>query len=122
MVSGGIGLVVSTIGAVAMWNAGPNWYPVALALTALPYAWIGGLLERPIPPVAIFDGREEDPRHGGQQDATNLSRIHPRLEASPCAGNTSSACFCGVVLRLATLSVIGWVTAHAGKAVGRHVT
>lgn len=46
LVSGGIGLVVSTIGAVAMWNFGPNWYPVALAVTALPYAWIGGLLER----------------------------------------------------------------------------
>jgi hypothetical protein len=46
LVSGVIGLVVSTIGAVAMWNHGPNWYPVALAVTALPYAWIGGLLER----------------------------------------------------------------------------
>ena len=46
LVSGGIGLVVSTIGAVAMWNFGPNWYPVALAVTALPYAWIGGRLER----------------------------------------------------------------------------
>ena len=33
-------------GAVAMWNFGPNWYPVALAVTALPYAWFGGLLER----------------------------------------------------------------------------
>jgi hypothetical protein len=46
LVSGVIGLVVSAIGAVAMWNVGPNWYPVALAVTALPYAWIGGLLGR----------------------------------------------------------------------------
>jgi hypothetical protein len=46
LVSGGIGLIVSTIGVVAKWNAGPHWYPVALALTALPYSWIGGLLER----------------------------------------------------------------------------
>ena len=46
LVSGVVGLVVSTIGAVAMWNRGPNWYPIALAVTALPYAWVGGLLGR----------------------------------------------------------------------------
>ncbi len=41
-------LVVSTVGAVATWNKGPafgpHWYPLALALTALPCAWLGGSL------------------------------------------------------------------------------
>jgi hypothetical protein len=43
---GVIGLVLSVAGAVAMWDAGPRWYPVALALTALPGAWLGGILQR----------------------------------------------------------------------------
>jgi hypothetical protein len=46
LVSGGIGLVLSTIGAIVMWNFGPNWYPIALAATALPCGWLGGLLHR----------------------------------------------------------------------------
>jgi hypothetical protein len=45
LVLGAIGLVLSTIGAVATWNAGPafgpRWFPVALAATALPCAWAG---------------------------------------------------------------------------------
>jgi hypothetical protein len=45
MIGGCIGLVVSTAGAVATWNAGPafgnHWYPVALIVTALPTAWVG---------------------------------------------------------------------------------
>ena len=46
MVGGVLGLIVSTIGAVATWNKdlGPHWYPVLLALTALPCAWLGGWL------------------------------------------------------------------------------
>ena len=44
IVLGAIGTVVATIGAVAMWNYGPNWYPVALAVTALPCSWVGGTL------------------------------------------------------------------------------
>lgn len=49
LVGGLIGLVISAIGAVATWNKdmGPHWYPVLLALTALPCAWIGGKLWRP---------------------------------------------------------------------------
>ena len=43
---GGLGFVLSTVGAVAMWNFGPNWFPVALALTALPCAWLGGAVHR----------------------------------------------------------------------------
>jgi hypothetical protein len=43
---GFIGLALSTAGAVAMWNFGPHWYSVVLALTALPCAWLGGVLYR----------------------------------------------------------------------------
>jgi hypothetical protein len=48
LVGGIIGLVVSTVGAVATWNSGPaygpHWYPVALILIALPTGWAGGRL------------------------------------------------------------------------------
>jgi hypothetical protein len=46
LVLGAIGLALSAAGAVAMWDVGPHWYPVALALTALPTAWLGGILHR----------------------------------------------------------------------------
>ena len=48
LVAGGLGLVVSTLGAAAAWNntAGQRWYPVALAVTAMPMAWIGGRLRQ----------------------------------------------------------------------------
>jgi hypothetical protein len=46
LVGGAIGLVLSTAGAVATWNRGPefgpHWYPVALIVLALPCAWAGG--------------------------------------------------------------------------------
>jgi hypothetical protein len=45
---GGIGLVLSIVGVAANWNAGPEfgpkWYGVALVITALPCAWLGGKL------------------------------------------------------------------------------
>ena len=48
LVLGVVGLVVSTAGAVATWNKGPefgpHWYPVALIVTAIPCAWLGGRL------------------------------------------------------------------------------
>ena len=50
LVLGAVGLVVSTLGAVATWNSGPafgpRWYPLALVVTALPNAWLGGALHR----------------------------------------------------------------------------
>jgi hypothetical protein len=50
LVGGLIGFVVSLAGAIATWNAGPqfqsHWYPIALVLLALPCAWIGGMLGR----------------------------------------------------------------------------
>ena len=48
LVGGLIGFVVSLAGAIAAipMNLGPTWYPVVLALTALPCAWLGGILYR----------------------------------------------------------------------------
>jgi hypothetical protein len=43
---GVIGTVLAALGAIEMWNFGPNWYPVALAASALPSAWLGGFLHR----------------------------------------------------------------------------
>jgi hypothetical protein len=48
LILGGIGLIVSMIGAAATWNAGPafgpKWYPLSLVITAVPCAWLGGKL------------------------------------------------------------------------------
>jgi len=46
LVLGSIGLVLSIVGAIAMWDAGPAWYPLGLAASALPCAWLGGRLHR----------------------------------------------------------------------------
>lgn len=46
-VLGILGLVTGTVGAIAairMANLGPNWYPIALAISGFPCVWIGGLL------------------------------------------------------------------------------
>lgn len=45
---GVVGLVLSTAGAIATipMKLGPAWYPIALVLTALPCAWLGGALYR----------------------------------------------------------------------------
>jgi hypothetical protein len=44
----GIGFVLSTLGIIAAinMNLGPVWYPVLLTLTALPCAWLGGMLHQ----------------------------------------------------------------------------
>lgn len=46
---GGIGTALASLGAYAMipLNLGPMWYPVALAASALPCAWVGAKLARP---------------------------------------------------------------------------
>ena len=41
---GVVGVVLSTAGAVAMWEAGPAWYSLAVIGIALPCAWVGGKL------------------------------------------------------------------------------
>ena len=45
LTGGIIGFGLSILGAVMSWRhpeMGPHWYPVALVITALPGAWIGG--------------------------------------------------------------------------------
>jgi predicted RNA polymerase sigma factor len=44
LVLGLIGLGLSVAGAVAFWDAGPHWYPLAVAASALPCAFLGGRL------------------------------------------------------------------------------
>jgi hypothetical protein len=48
MIGGLIGLVLGIVGAVATWNqpvtAGAHWYPIAIALIALPTAWLAGMI------------------------------------------------------------------------------
>lgn len=46
LVAGALGLAASSLGAAAAWKttAGQHWYPVVLALTALPTAWLGAKL------------------------------------------------------------------------------
>ena len=45
-VLGVIGFVLGTTGAIATipMHLGPAWYPIAIAATALPCAWLGGIL------------------------------------------------------------------------------
>ena len=42
-----IGFVIGTAGAIATipLHLGPAWYPIAIAATALPCAWLGGRLQ-----------------------------------------------------------------------------
>ena len=46
---GVIGFVLSSLGAVGgiMQDLGPAWYPILLALSSLPTAWLGGRLADP---------------------------------------------------------------------------
>ena len=46
LVLGLIGVGLSTLGAVVMWGVGPAWYPIALAVVALPAAWLGGWMQQ----------------------------------------------------------------------------
>lgn len=49
MAGGLVGLVLSIVGAAATWKRaelGPHWYPLALVVTALPCAWVGGKIRQ----------------------------------------------------------------------------
>jgi hypothetical protein len=41
---GATGLLLSIAGTIMMWGQGPAWYPLALAASALPCAWLGARL------------------------------------------------------------------------------
>jgi hypothetical protein len=59
VVLGVVGLILSSIGAVVatQHEMGPLWYPIALALTALPASWLGG---------ALYLRQLRQPRAGGR--------------------------------------------------------
>lgn len=40
----GTGFMLTLAGGIAMWDKGAHWYPIALALSALPCAWYGATL------------------------------------------------------------------------------
>ena len=46
LILGVVGTVVGTAGAIATipMHLGPTWYPIAIAATALPCAWLGGVV------------------------------------------------------------------------------
>jgi hypothetical protein len=46
LIGGVLGLVLCAAGAIATipMDLGPAWYPILLTLSALPTAWLGGLL------------------------------------------------------------------------------
>jgi hypothetical protein len=49
MILGVVGVGLSSLGAIVaitMADVGPAWYPIALVLTSLPCAWLGGTLDR----------------------------------------------------------------------------
>jgi hypothetical protein len=48
LILGVVGLTLSAAGAIVTipLNLGPSWYPIALVLTAVPCAWLGGALHR----------------------------------------------------------------------------
>lgn len=50
LIGGAIGFVLSSLGVLAAINLklGPIWYPILLALTALPCSWLGGVLHRKV--------------------------------------------------------------------------
>ena len=48
LILGGVGVVLSLAGAIAAMpmNLGPDWYPIALVISSVPCAWLGGALHR----------------------------------------------------------------------------
>ena len=48
LILGGVGVLLSTAGAIATWGRGPEfgppWYPLALIAITMPSAWLGGVL------------------------------------------------------------------------------
>lgn len=42
IILGTIGVVLTTVGLIVMWDTPPRWYPVSLIVLTLPAAWLGG--------------------------------------------------------------------------------
>jgi len=45
IILGIIGTVAGTVGVFVGWDLSDHWYPIALAVTALPFTWLGGKLK-----------------------------------------------------------------------------
>jgi len=55
LILGYVGVALGLVGVIATWNAGlgPRWYPISLAVLAIPQCWLGGWLrERRVGRVA----------------------------------------------------------------------
>ena len=48
MILGIIGTALGTLGVIVSWgsNLGPAWYPIALAVLAIPQSWLGAMIYR----------------------------------------------------------------------------
>lgn len=44
VILGILGIIAGTLGAVANWKLGNQWYPIGLVILALPSTWLGGKL------------------------------------------------------------------------------
>jgi hypothetical protein len=42
IILGIIGVVLTIVGLIAMWDIPPRWYPISLMVLTLPAAWVGG--------------------------------------------------------------------------------
>ncbi len=42
IILGMIGVVLTILGLIAMWDIPPRWYPISLIVLTLPAAWLGG--------------------------------------------------------------------------------
>jgi len=60
IILGVVGTIMGTVGVVATWNMGmgPRWYPIALAVLAVPQCWLGG---------KIYEGTKVSKGHEGNQ-------------------------------------------------------
>lgn len=46
LILGGIGVLLSSVGAALMWKAGHHWYPLALVAISLPASWWGARIAK----------------------------------------------------------------------------
>jgi hypothetical protein len=47
-VLGILGIIGGVIGVVTGWDLSAHWYPIALAVTAFPFVWLGGALRKSV--------------------------------------------------------------------------
>jgi hypothetical protein len=43
---GVLGTLGGIAGVIAGWNLSQHWYPIALAVTAFPFVWLGGKMKK----------------------------------------------------------------------------